>query len=405
MTRKPNVLFVLITLAIDAFGIGIMVPVVPALTQHLSGLPPSGAAFWQGWLVATFAAAQFFCGPIIGGLSDRFGRRVVILTSVGGLGCGYVLLAWAPTLGWLFVARAIAGATAANASAANAYIADITPPANRARRFGLVGAVFGGAFIFGPAIGGLLGGIHLRLPFIVSAALAFLNLMYGFFVLPESLPPERRRRFDWRRANVFGSMHVLASSAAASRLAGAWACSWFGVGVMQAVFVLYTAERYGWGTEQNGIVLGLLGLTQVLVQVVLIRRVVPRLGERLAAVLGNLCSAFAYVIFAFSAYPVMVYIAAAVQSVGAIAGPSIQSLISVHAGPERQGEMQGAMSSMQGLTAIIAPVLGAFLFVRFAHSLPGAPFLAATVAFLISAVLVGGLREAVPDLEPRPAET
>jgi DHA1 family tetracycline resistance protein-like MFS transporter len=391
--HPPSLVFLVITLAIDALGIGIIVPITPELVRQISGLDPAGAAYWQGWMVAAFAFAQLFCGPIIGGLSDRFGRRPVILISVGGLGLGYLMLVWAPTLAWVLVARLVAGATAANASAANAYIADITPPEQRAKRFGLVGAVWGAAFILGPAIGGQLGAISLRLPFAAAAALAFLNVLYGVFVLPESLPRERRRRLDWRRANVFGSLAMLTANSERMRLAVAWAATWFGVGVQQAVFVLYTAERLEWGPAQNGLVLGLVGLLQVIVQLVLVRRLVPRLGERRALMLGNVLSAAGYAAYGFADSTALILLGVLLQSLGAIAGPSVQSLIASEAGPERQGEMQGALSSVQGLTAIVAPLLGAYLFARLAHLAPGAAFFTGTAMFLLSAVLARGLRD------------
>jgi DHA1 family tetracycline resistance protein-like MFS transporter len=391
--RTPSLTFLVITLAIDALGIGIIVPITPELVRQISGLDPAGAAYWQGWLVASFAVAQLFCGPIIGGLSDRFGRRPIILLSVGGIGLGYVLLIWAPTLGWVFVARLVAGATAANASAANAYIADISPPELRAKRFGLVGAVWGAAFILGPAVGGQLGAISLRLPFVAAATLAFVNLLYGFFVLPESLPRARRRRLDWRRANVFGSLTMLTANTTRLRLAVAWSAAWFGVGVQQAVFVLYTAERLGWGPWQNGWVLGLVGLLQVVVQLLLVPRVVPRLGERRALVLGNVFSACGYVAYGFADSTALVLLGVLLQSAGSIASPAVQALVTAEAGPERQGEMQGALSSVQGVTAIVAPLLGAFLFARLAHLAPGAAFFTGTAMFLLSAVLVRGLHD------------
>ena len=398
--RSPSLPFLLITLGIDALGIGLIVPITPALVEQISGLGPAGASYWQGWLVATFAAAQLFCGPIIGGISDRYGRRPTILISVAGIGLGYVLLAWAPTLFWIFIARLAAGATAANASAANAYIADISSPEERAKRFGLTGAIWGAAFILGPAVGGQLGAISLRLPFIAAAALAFLNLLYGYFVLPESLPRERRRALNWRRANVFGSLALLVHDADLRRLGIAWSAMWFGVGVQQAVFVLYTSERLGWGVAQNGTALGLVGLLQVVVQLVLVRRLVPYLGERRSLILGNLFSACGYAMYGIADRPALIFAGIALQSCGAIASPSVQSLIAAHAGPERQGEMQGALASVQGLTAIVAPLLGAFLFARLAHVLPGAAFFTATAMFVLSAVLAQGLRQPARVIEP-----
>ena len=199
--RSASVRFILVTLVIDAFGFGLVIPIVPSLVLQLSGLAVSDAALWVGALLTAFALMQFICAPVLGGLSDRFGRRPVLLLSLGGICANYLLLAWAPSLSWLVVGRLIAGATAANAATATAYIADVTPPKDRASQFGLVGAMFGIGFVAGPALGGALGAYGLRLPFIAAAILAGCNLLYGFLVMPESLPPERRRSFDWRRAN------------------------------------------------------------------------------------------------------------------------------------------------------------------------------------------------------------
>ncbi|HKM63812.1 MAG TPA: MFS transporter [Acidisphaera sp.] len=398
--NTPALVFVLVTLAIDSLGIGIVIPVVPSLVRELTGLSPSNAVLWQGAVVATYSGAQFLAGPILGGLSDRFGRRPVLLISVGGLGLSYLLLAAAPTIAWVYVARLLAGATAANVSAVNAYIADITSPANRAKRFGLVGAVWGAAFVLGPAVGGLLGGVSLRLPFLVAAGLSTCNFLYGLLVLPESLPASRRRRFDWRRANVLGSWRTLTATADRKRLAGAWACSWVGMGTLQATFVLYTQQRYGWGTEQNGLALGLVGLSQIVVQLVVVRQAIARLGERRAVMTANLTSAVAYGLFAAAAHPAVIYAAIVVQALGAVAGPGVQSLVSRAAGADQQGEMQGALSSVQGLTAVVAPIVAALLFNHFAASVPGAAFIMAGVVYVLSAWLVRGL--SIPAVAPEP---
>jgi MFS transporter, DHA1 family, tetracycline resistance protein len=400
---NPALIFVLITLAIDSLGVGIIIPVVPSLVRQLTGLAPSDAVLWQGAVVATYSAAQFLAGPILGGLSDRFGRRPVLLISVGGLGLSYFVLAAAPTIAWVYVARLVAGGTAANVSAVNAYIADITSPANRAKRFGLVGAIWGAAFVLGPAIGGLLGGVSLRLPFLFAAGLSTCNLIYGLLVLPESLPESRRRAFDWRRANVLGSWRTLTATADRKRLAGAWACSWVGMGTLQATFVLYTQHRYGWGTTQNGLALGLVGLSQIVVQLLVVRQAVGRLGERRAVMAANLASAVAYALFAAAAYPALLYAAIIVQSLGAVASPGVQSLVSRAAGADEQGEMQGALSSVQGLTAVLAPIAASLLFSYFADTVPGAAFIMAGLVYVFSAWLVRGLPK--PALTPEPVRS
>jgi DHA1 family tetracycline resistance protein-like MFS transporter len=259
-SHAASVRFILITLVIDALGFGLVVPIVPSLVFKLSGMTISGASMWVGWLLAAFALMQFVCAPLLGGLSDRFGRRPVLLLSLSGICANYVLLAWAPSLMWLFLGRLIAGATAANAATATAYIADVTPPQKRASQFGLVGAAFGVGFVVGPALGGLLGSHSLRLPFYAAAALAGCNVLYGLFVLPESLPPTRRRAFEWRRANPLGSLRVVMANRDLARLAIAWGSIWFALGALQSTFVLANEVRFGWDTQHNGMALALAGL-------------------------------------------------------------------------------------------------------------------------------------------------
>ncbi len=382
----------LATLAIDALGFGIVVPVVPNLVLRLSHLPPSAASFWVGALLAAFSAMQFLCAPLLGALSDRFGRRPVLLLSLSGICANYLLLAWAPSLAWLFVGRLIAGATAANVSAATAYIADVTPPAQRAQRFGLVGAMFGLGFVLGPALGGLLGAYGLRLPFLGAAVLAGLNVLYGLFVLPESLPPERRRAFAWRRANPVGTLGAVAADPAYLRLAVAWCCAWFALGALQSSFVLANDLRLGWGPRENGMALAAVGVGSALVQGLVVRRLVPRLGERRAALLGYTMAALAYLLFAFAVRGWLVYAGIAVQALGAISGPAVQAMVSARAGPDRQGEVQGALGSLQGLTAIASPLIAGWLFGVFApRGLPGAPFLLAAATYLLAFAAVRGL--------------
>ena len=385
--RPAAVAFVLITLGLDALGIGLVVPIVPRLVQQLSGRAPSGASFAVGALVATFALAQLVASPLLGGLSDRFGRRPVILMSLSGFTLNYFLLAWAPSLAWLFLGRAIAGSMAANTAASTAYIADVTPPADRARRFGLVGATFSFGFVIGPALGGVLGGIDLRLPFLAAAGLGCCNVLFGLLALPESLPRELRRPFSWKGSNPVAALRMLRADAALGHLALAWSCLWFGLGTLQTVFVLSTIARFGWGTEQNGLALGLVGVCGAVVQGFLVRRVVTRLGERRAAMAGFAVSAAAYGLIAFATRGWMIYVAVAFQALGNLANPAVRSLISQAAGPQRQGQVMGALSSVEGLTAIASPIVAATLFTHFAgpHAwaeLPGLPFLVGALTYL-----------------------
>jgi DHA1 family tetracycline resistance protein-like MFS transporter len=377
---------VLATVAIDALGFGIVVPVVPTLVMQFSGQSASGASLWQGALLAAFSLMQFLCAPLLGALSDRFGRRPVLLVSLGGMCLNYLMLAWAPTLGWLFLGRLIAGATAASYSAATAYIADVTPPAKRAQRFGLIGAMFGLGFVGGPALGGLLGGYGLRLPFLAAALLAGANVLYALLVLPESLPPALRRPVQWRRANPVGSLRVIATDPAYARLAVAWCCAWFALGALQSSFVLENDMRLGWGPQQNGLALAMVGVGSAVVQGLLVRRLVPRIGERRAALSGYALSALAYFAFAFADQVWLLAAGIVLQALGSISGPAIQALLSAHAGPDQQGQVQGALASMQGLTAIVAPLVSGWAFSTFAAAgapvhLPGAPFLLAALAY------------------------
>ncbi|HVY17913.1 MAG TPA: MFS transporter [Rhodopila sp.] len=408
--RHASVRFILLTLVIDALGFGLVVPIIPPLVVKLSGLTVASASLWLGALLAMFALMQFFCSPILGGLSDRFGRRPVLLLSLSGICANYLLLAWAPSLPWLFLGRLIAGATAANASTANAYIADITPPQLRAARFGLVGAAFGIGFVVGPALGGVLGAYDLRLPFLVAAALAACNLLYGAFVLPESLPPERRRKLDWSRANPWGSAHMVFMDRTLRRLALNWCCVWFALGALPTSFVLANTLRFGWDSQLNGIALGVAGLGSAVVQGLLVRRIIPALGERRAAITGALVTMTGYFCQGIAPFPEFVFAGIALQALGSFGGAAVQAMMSASAGPDRQGETMGALSSLQGLTAILSPVVATTLFSTFTHQgsplmFPGAPFLGSAVACLVAAWAVAGVRVSVaPSPQAIPVE-
>ena len=406
MTRRSaSVGFVLATLAIDALGFGIVVPVLPNLVEVLSHRPAASAAVWVGALFAVFSVMQFACAPLLGALSDRYGRRPVLLLSLAGTCANYLMLVWAPTLAWLFVGRVIAGATAASASAATAYIADITPPALRAQRFGLVGAMFGLGFVLGPALGGVLGAHGLRLPFVAAAALAGCNLLYGALVVPESLPPALRRRFRWRSANPVGALTVIGSDGAFARLAIAWCSAWFALGALQSSFVLANETRFHWNPQQNGFALAAAGIGSAVVQGLLLRRIIRRLGERRAALAGYALAGCAYLCFAFAGAGWMIFAGVGLQAFGAISSPAIQAIISARAGPDRQGRVQGALSSLQGLTAIFSPLVAGWLFGLFTGAdtpvyFPGAPFLFAGLAYVLAFVAVYSLARPAGDTVP-----
>lgn len=355
--RKASVAFVLITLGIDAFGVGVAIPVMPELVRQLSRHQSVSAPIWVAMLVSGYAFAQFLMAPILGGLSDRFGRRRVILLSVCGICLNYILLAVAPTLGWILFGRLMAGATAANVSCSTAYIADVTPPEQRAARFGLVSATFGLGFVLGPAVGGLIGGHSLRAPFVLSAVMCGLNVIYGFFVLPESLPPAMRRPFSWRRANPVGTLGVIGDDRYLRLLAMAWAGLWVGISTLQSVFVLYMGIRFGWHTAQNGLALAIVGSAQALIQSFGVKRLVQRFGEWRTAMMGCGFACVAYLLYAVAPVVWLVFPCLLLQAIGSIAPPAIQAMVSRRVGPLRQGETQGALSSVGGLTQFMAPLV------------------------------------------------
>ncbi len=391
--RAPAVTFVLVTLGLDALGVGIIAPIVPGLVQQLGHLSPDRAAPWVGALIAVYAAVQFFAAPVLGGLSDRFGRRLVILGSVFGLGCDYLLLAFAPNLWWLFLGRLVAGGTSANVAAATAYIADVSPEDERPRLYGLVGATFGTGFVIGPALGGLAGSFDLRLPFLIAAGLSFINLCFGIFVLPESLEGAKRRAFDWSRVNPIRQLLSAARNRELGRLTLAWSCTWVGLGAVQSSLVLFTGFRFHWGSGLNGLTLAGLGLSQALVEGVLLRHVTTWLGERRTAVLGYCASVAGYGTLALAISPWMVIPSVISIAVGGLATPAVRSMVSGKGEDDTQGEMQGLLTSVESLTAVVAPLLAAGLFFAFTSKLlpvsfPGAPFMLATAFAALGVVLM-----------------
>ena len=395
MTSRPraSVAFILITLGLDALGVGIIAPIVPGLVQQLAHLPPEKAAPWVGALIAAYATVQFFAAPLLGELSDRFGRRPVILASVAGLGCDYVLLALAPNLWWLFAGRLVAGATSANVAAATAYIADVSSEEDRPRLFGLIGATFGAGFVLGPALGGVAGHWSLRLPFIIAAGLSFANVCFGLFVLPESLAQENRRALTWSRANPFKLLATVARDRTLGRLAVAWSCTWVGLGAVQSSLVLFTGYRFGWGPQLNGLVLAGVGLSQALVEGLLLRHVTGRFGEKGTAVLGYVAGAAGYGVLAVALAGWMMAPAVVLIALGGLATPSVRSMVSGKGKVNTQGEMQGVLAAVEGLTAVAAPLATAGLFYAFTAkalpvTFPGAPFALAAASALLACWLL-----------------
>ena len=374
-------IFILITVFIDMLGIGIIIPILPELIREFVGGSSALAGRWYGVLAATYAVTQFVFAPLIGALSDRVGRRPVILISLFGLGIDYVIMGFAPTIGWLFAGRLIAGVMGASATTANAYIADVSKPENRARNFGLVGVAFGLGFIFGPAIGGLLGSIDLRLPFFASAGLALVNWLYGFFVLPESLPPEKRDVFRWRKANPVGSLHVLKSYPLVAGLTAAFVFVILAQRGLETVWVLYTGHKFGWDERANGLSLALVGIMSAIVQGGLVQPVIKRIGERRAVLYGLIWAVVTFVGYGLATAGWMLLVCIVFGSISGVAGPAIQSLVAGSVPPEDQGKVQGGIQSLMSLTGIVAPLIftaGLFSYFTSASApfeLPGAPFL------------------------------
>ncbi len=380
-TRKAAAGFIFLTIFLDVLGIGIVIPILPGIVTDFAGGDESAGARWFGPLAAVYATMQFLFSPLLGALSDRVGRRPVLLTSMAGFGISYLLLWWAPSIGWLFLARAVSGFTGATITTANAYLADISTPQTRAQNFGLVGAAFGLGFVFGPALGGVLGHVDPRLPFLGSAALVALNFAYGLFVLPESLPPERRRPFRLADANPLGTVVRLRQWPLVAGLATAFVFSTLAQRGLETVWVLHASWRYGWEELENGLTLALVGVMVAIVQGGLIRRVVPRLGER-RVILGGLV----IVILGFIGYgaaPVgWVFLAIIpLASMGSMATPTMQGMLAGAVPEDEQGAVQGALTSLLALTAIVAPLISTGLFSFFTAPgarwvLPGAPFFA-----------------------------
>ncbi len=391
-TRRGAVPFVLVTVALDTLGVGLIIPVGPRLVGSFLGGDLGAASHYFGLLLALYSVMQFAFAPVLGGLSDRFGRRAVILLSLLGAAGSYLTSALAPALGWLFLGRTVAGITGASFSAAGAYVADVTPPEKRAQSFGLIGAAFGLGFILGPALGGLLGGFGLRVPYFVAAGLNFLNLLYGLFVLPESLAVQNRRSFSLKRANPIGSLRALGRHPVVLDLTGTMMCAFLSQMILQGVWALYSQARFDWSVRSVGVSLMVVGLGTALVQGVLVRALTPRLGERRLLVLGLSLSVAGHLGFALATQGWMMYAVLVPFTLGGLAGPATQAIITSAVGPKEQGELQGSLNSLSGLAAIIGPLLGTGLLAHFAPEtahprVPGAPFFAAAAISAIGLVL------------------
>lgn len=401
--RKPALGFIVVTLFLDILGIGLVAPILPRLVESFVGNDASEGAFYVGVLAASYAAMQFIFSPIMGSVSDRFGRRPVLLLSLFGSGLDYVLLTFAPSLSWFFVGRLIAGFCGASIGTAAAYIADVSPPEKRAQNFGLIGMAFGLGFVAGPLLSAFLGthelplpafiasvaGIdHLtgvRLPFLAAAFLTLANAMYGLFVVPESLAPENRRPFSWARANPVGTLSALAKYPVVLGLA----ISLFLIGVAQrcleTTWVLYTEHRYHWDIQATGISLGVVGITAALVQGGLVRRLIPALGEKRALLIGLSVTVIAFIGYGLAPYGWVIYCVLVFGALGGMSNPALQGMLSKSVPANEQGMLQGGVAAVTSITSILGPPLATNLFGYFIS--PKAPFYLPGAAFFTGSLL------------------
>jgi MFS transporter, DHA1 family, tetracycline resistance protein len=394
--------FVFIAVLIDAVGFGIILPVLPRLIMQLTGAPIDRAAQYGGALAFVYALMQFFCAPILGNLSDQFGRRPVLLFALLALGCDYLIMGCAPVIGWLFIGRMIAGVAGASFTPAYAYVADISEPARRAQNFGLLGAAFGIGFILGPAIGGLLGGLGPRAPFFVAGALALANVSFGYFALPESLPRESRRPFHWARANPLGTLAQMRKLPAMSALLAALFLWQLGHQVFPSTWAFYGITQFHWSSREVGYSLAFVGLVMAIAQGLLTRTLIPRLGgERRAAAAGMAAALVAYLGYAFATQGWMVYVVSLSAFLFALTYPSMNALASQQTPANAQGELQGAVACLYSLSSIVGPPLMTQVFSYFTARtapvfFPGAAFLAAAALTIACALLFAKAARTAP---------
>ncbi len=384
--RKPAVGFIFITLLIDTMGFGLIIPVLPNLIAELKNISVSEASAYGGLLLSTYAIVQFLFAPVIGNLSDRYGRRPVILSSLLGFGFDYIILALAPTFGWLFLGRIIAGITGASFTTASAYIADVSTPETRAKNFGMIGAAFGLGFIIGPALGGLLAGWGIRAPFYAAASLCLLNALYGYFILPESLSEEHRRPFDWKKANPFGALQFLRKTPAISGLAVCFFLIYLAAQSIQANWSFFTIYRFNWTPGLVGISLAVVGVLVGGVQVGLTRVLNPKIGDEKSIYLGLILYTIGLVLFSFASSTWMMFVFLVPYCMGGVAGPALQSTLAGHVPQNQQGALQGALTSLMSLTTFIGPLIMNNLFTFFTS--PKAPFQFPGVSFLLGAIFM-----------------
>lgn len=397
--RAASMGFIFATVLIDVIGFGIIIPIIPALLKELTGKEVNEASGVGGLLMASFALMQFLCSPIMGALSDKYGRRPVLLLSLLGLGVDYLLSAFAPTVAWLFAGRILAGLFGASFTTANAYIADISTNENRAQNFGMIGVAFGVGFIIGPALGGELGKLGTRMPFYVAAGLSFVNLLYGYFILPESLPKEKRREFSLAKSNPFSTLYNLKKFPVLKSLLFAFLCIYVAAHAVQSNWTFYTNYRFAWSEVTIGRSLAVVGILVAFVQGGLIRIILPKWGLKTSIFVGFILYGLGLVGFGFANASWMMFAFLAPYCLGGIAGPALQSVVSGQVPLNEQGELQGTLTSLMSLSAIIGPLLMNGVFHYFTGKetpfvFPGAAFiLGAILTFISTALLIRPLRK------------
>ncbi len=390
--RNAALGFIFVTLLIDVIGFGIIIPVVPNLISELGHVTIPEAAAYGGWLVASFSIMQFIFSPVLGNLSDQYGRRPVLLISLFGFGVDYLLTAFAPTIIWLFVGRTIAGIMGASFTTASAYIADVSTPDKRAQNFGMIGAAFGLGFIIGPALGGVIANYGLRAPFIAAAILTFINWLYGYFILPESLSRENRRKFEWKRANPIGSLRFFLRYKVILGLVASIILIYVAGHAVQSTWSYYTIEKYKWDVDMVGYSLAFVGLMVAIVQGWLIRFIIPKLGQERSVYVGLTLYAIGFLLFGIATQGWMMFAFLIPYCLGGIAGPSLQGIMSSQVPANQQGELQGALTSLISLTSIVGPLLMTWLFYHYSEPgaeiyFPGAAMIAGSILTIISAFL------------------
>ncbi len=387
--NQAALIFIFVTVLIDILGIGVIIPVLPQLFEEVGGLDSSEASIMGGALTATYAVMQFFFAPILGGLSDKYGRRPLLLIALLGLGIDYLVIVFAPTISWFFVARCIAGICGSSITVANAYIADISTVENRAKNFGMIGAAFGLGFVIGPSLGGLLGDIGTKVPFIVAACLSFINMIYGYFVIPESLAVENRRAFSWKRANPFGTLRQVFNYKMIVGLVVSLFFIYVAANATHANWPYFTKNKFNWGATEIGLSLTFVGVMVSIVQGGVIGPVVKKIGEIKAVYLGLFFNVLGLSLLGIVPEAWMLYAVIVPYAFGGLAGPSLQSLMTAQVPKNAQGELQGGLTSVMTVSSIIGPLVMTGIFRYYTNPendvyFPGAPFILGTVMALVS---------------------